>query len=153
METGGVLPARFGTCVRDEAELRAILRTRGADLERGLRRVRGRVELGVRALWPRGEEPPPAGGRDFMLAKVRRRAEARALACDLHEALAGLAVDERSSVLPRPDTPVSAAYLVDRSRVRAFERRAAALRAERDDAELVLSGPWPPYSFSEDRDA
>ncbi|MFL5780837.1 MAG: GvpL/GvpF family gas vesicle protein [Thermoleophilaceae bacterium] len=152
MESGAVLPARFGTRVRDEVELRAILRTRASDLARGLRRVGGRVELGVRALWPKRAEPAPAGGREFMLAKARARAKARALAGDLHEALAGLAVDERSSVLPRPDTPVSAAYLVERSRVRAFERRAAALRTSRDDAELVLTGPWPPYSFSEDRD-
>ncbi len=154
MVDGAVLPMRFGTVLRDDADIRAVVRDRADELVQALDRVRGRVELGVRAVW-RGNhaEPPAASGGDFLRAKLRRRAAARMVAAEVHPRLAQLATDARCSLLPRDDTPLAAAYLVDRVRCGEFEAHAAELAEEQPDAELVVSGPWPPYSFSEPTDA
>jgi hypothetical protein len=154
MAEGAILPMRFGTVLRTEAAMRAVLRERAGELERILDRVRGRVELGVRAVWRHGHrEPPAASGGDFLRIKLHRRAVAREVAGEIHPRLAQLASDARCSVLPREDTPLAASYLVERGRSDDFEGCAATLAAQRSDTELLVSGPWPPYSFSEARDA
>ena len=155
MRSGAVLPMRFGTLVRYEDDLHAVLDEREEALARRLERVRGRVELGARALWRRDREPAAAAdsGREFLQAKLRRREAAREAAQALHRPLAELAADASCTLLPRDDTAFSAAYLVDRTRAPELEDRAAALRTASEDVELVVSGPWPPYSFSEGPDA
>lgn len=151
MDAGTVLPMRFGTLVGGDRDLAAVLSERGQELERTLDRVRGRVEVGVRAEWS-GDEPAPRDGRDFMLAKLERRRAARRLADAIHPPLAGLAADSRCTLLPRDDTAFACAYLVDRGREGELARRAAKSGAAHEDVDLVVTGPWPPYSFSEARD-
>ena len=153
MEAGPVLPMRFGTLVGGDHELHAVLSERGVELERALDRVRGRVELGVSALWPRAvAEPVAETGRAFLVAKLERRDAARRIARELHSRLVELAIDARCTLLPREDTPFAGAYLVDRGRVDGFERVAEALGLAQDEVELVLTGPWAPYSFCENHD-
>src|SRR4051794_38465914 len=65
MESGPVLPMHFGSAVYELRALLAVLHARAGELRRGLERVRGRVELGVRALEAgRAAAPrrPPGGG-------------------------------------------------------------------------------------------
>lgn len=140
------LPLRFGTLVVDEDAVRTLVAERSAGLERALRRVRGRVELGARVLW-REAAPAAHSGRDFLARKLERLSSARAARDELHAPLASLAVGAVCRLLPDAGTAFSAAYLVDRDRVACFERAAAALA--HGDLEVVRSGPWPPYSFSE----
>jgi hypothetical protein len=47
--SGAVLPFRFLTLYRDEAELREFLRSREDELRTVLERIRGKIELGVKA--------------------------------------------------------------------------------------------------------
>ena len=49
LTTGAVVPFRFLTVYRDEAELRSLLATRSDELLSVLERVRGKVEVGVKA--------------------------------------------------------------------------------------------------------
>lgn len=150
MTNAALLPMRFGTVLRTDADVRAVIRDRTSELMRTLDRVRGRVELGVRAVWRDDRaEPPAETGGDFLRAKLRRRSRARLVADEVHPRLARLAAEARCSLLPRDDTPLVAAYLVERARCARFEADAAALGEQHPDAELVVSGPWPPYSFSE----
>jgi hypothetical protein len=69
----------------------------------------------------------------------------------VHEPLAAIAA---ASAL-RPDAPppaiLAASYLVERSRAEEFSSRVAELDRQREDLELVCSGPWPPYSFVQSR--
>jgi hypothetical protein len=56
--------------------------------------------------------------------------------------------------MPSPaSAAVSAAFLVARERVEEFVRRTAALDAELAGGHVFCTGPWPPYSFSEERAA
>ncbi len=50
-------------------------------------------------------------------------------------------------MLTRPTDPVIAAYLVDSDRTDEFVAGVRDLGTAIEDAELVCTGPWPPYSF------
>jgi hypothetical protein len=49
----------------------------------------------------------------------------------------------------QPPEALRAAYLVDRDAVGAFAARVAQLQAAQHGAQILCTGPWPPYSFSE----
>jgi hypothetical protein len=156
MQLGTILPMRVGSTVPHERDLEAILRERRAEFESALTRVGGAVELGVRAQLPAPAAaqpaPGPADGRPgpgtaYMLARLERERGASRLEARIDEPLARLA---RASVT-RPSTgpaAFNAAYLVDRGDVEDFRRRVEALAAELEDASIVCTGPWPPFSFS-----
>ena len=156
MKMGAVLPFRFGTSVPDEARLTGVLEERRRELEVALRRVRGAVELGVRAhLRPRvrsnGDrlgERVPGPGTGYMLGRLADERQVADLIARIHEPLATLA--RRSA--RRPSSAGSgafkAAYLVDRDRIEPFRRRVDELAEDVEGASVVCTGPWPPYSFT-----
>ncbi|MDQ6749438.1 MAG: GvpL/GvpF family gas vesicle protein, partial [Actinomycetota bacterium] len=51
LDEGAVLPMRFGSVLPDDAAVQAMFSQRGEEFADGLQRVRGAVELGVRAAW------------------------------------------------------------------------------------------------------
>jgi gas vesicle protein GvpL/GvpF len=145
-----VVPARFGSAVTDDAALERLMTERAAGLRAALGRVRGRVELAVRAAWasspPPRAEPAPTSGREWLLRKAADAEAARRLRSRVDSPLTELAADGRWASPSAPGGPATAAYLVDSVDVEAFTARARQLAA---DPELVLTctGPWPPYSF------
>jgi hypothetical protein len=146
-----VLPMRFGSRVADEDALRRVLAEGAADYVAALARVAGRVELGVRALARNGAPepvPPPASGRDYVLAKLRgdRRAEGEAAA--LHTPLAALAADARRQPPRGSDELLRGAYLVERPAVARFRATVERLQSAHPEAAILCTGPWPPYSFT-----
>ena len=144
-----ILPARFGSVLADEDEAVTALRTRQDELRRGLARVRGAVELGVRGDWTQPPAEQRGGtGTEYLLGQLDARRRAQRCA-DALDPLLALARDSSVKVLPRPSVPFIAAYLVDRDQVEEFSDLASQLSAEWRDGELVVTGPWPPYSFVE----
>ncbi|MGN6662961.1 MAG: GvpL/GvpF family gas vesicle protein [Solirubrobacterales bacterium] len=156
MEDGDVLPMRFGMLVADESGVQALLHARREEFESALARVRGAVELSVRARIEPGGGPmnefaaaaEPGGGPGTAYLRVRldesRRAEE---AVDrIHGPLSRLA---RSAARGRSAPPgtLKSAYLVDRGRVEAFGAQVEELAEEVDGAAIACTGPWPPYSF------
>jgi hypothetical protein len=85
-------------------------------------------------------------------AEERRRQERQRAAEDLvkriYPPLAELARDATHRVLPAPDTPIVAAYLVPRDGAAHFRRRVMQLDDTHDGVTLICTGPWPPYSFA-----
>jgi hypothetical protein len=160
-ELGTCLPVRFGTWVTDEAALAGLLREREGELLGALRRVEGRRELAVTALWrgPAAPEPSSAGvgagpGRRFLeerrttwRARARREARARELAARLTDALAlpGEAVQHR--LCPSAAVALSSAFLVPADRAAALRDRLVGVGEGFPEVRLLVHGPWPPYSF------
>jgi hypothetical protein len=143
--SAAVLPAQLGRAFRDDDELTAAVRTQAPQLQRGLERVRGCVEFGLRAV-PAGEpaDVDAASGAEYMRARLDEVRRQDRLVAELHEPLARLA---RATTLHRQHGELSAAYLVVREDISAF--RAAAGRLERSrELTVVFTGPWPPYSFA-----
>jgi Gas vesicle synthesis protein GvpL/GvpF len=144
MEERDLLPMRFGTLVEDdEAAVRA-LEERREELRNSLDRVRGAVELAVRAEANAPKDNPPAGttGAEYIRAKAHRKEAARML----HEPLAFLA--RESVVQPGPEL-LRAAYLVDREAVESFVGLVRRLQETHDGLRVLCTGPWPPYSFAQ----
>jgi Gas vesicle synthesis protein GvpL/GvpF len=146
-ENEAVVPVRFGAVHADLAEFRSAVGGRGADLEEALGRVRGSVELGLRALAPPATPDAPESGADYMRARLERRRSAEQLAAELHAPLAALARETTQTVAATPRLLFSAAYLVPEPQVRAFRTEVERMQAAHPELGLVCTGPWPPYSF------
>ena len=123
--SGAVLPAQFGRPFGDEDELQAAIRTKARKLERGLERVRGCVEFGLRVA---GEAPSASSGTEYMRARLAQQQAVEPL--------------ERLSRAVSPN-----AYLVTAENVEAFQEAVRRLQAEHPELTIVCTGPWPPYSF------
>jgi hypothetical protein len=154
LEEGTVLPMRFGTWLADREAVLRVLRERRDEFALGLDRVRGAVEIGVRAMvHSERAEPAFAGagadrpGTAYMLARLNDEQRSAALAARIHEPLDALA---RASTSRRTSLSgsVNTAYLVDRDDVAPFQATVEKLDAVMDEATVVCTGPWPPYSFT-----
>lgn len=172
VKADAVLPVRFGEVFDDEDGLRASIDDRYDRLVAGLAHVRGRVEIGVRVRWDDAgatrirrpaEEPAEGGspgGRAYLLARVaeerRRQAvqrRAEAVAGRLHAAIGGEAADSRLQVLPTAGLVMSGVYLVDRTDLERMIARVRGTAQDHPDLEVLCTGPWPPYSFTDLEDA
>ena len=144
-----VLPARFGLAFADDAALAEGVRERRAALEAALAHVEGCVELGLRVLAPeQGDAAAGAtGGGDYLRARLRETEARERLAAELHDALAARSRDaQRAAAADR--WLLSSAYLVPVAEVDGFRRAFESLEASHPELELLLTGPWPPYSFA-----
>lgn len=126
METRDLVPMRYGTrFARDEEAVDAVAAREG-EMRSALERVRGAVELSLRV---RTREPGlSADVQDPLRPLVR-------------EAITRPGRDEAELL--------RAAYLVERGRVPDVRDEIARLQDQHPQLSLLLTGPWPPYSFAE----
>jgi hypothetical protein len=163
---GPALPVRFGTMFRDEASLGAALADRYDRLLADMERLGGKVELSLTAIWPASSSNEPetpsnasmssgrGAGASYLLERAARARHddaltqrARSVAQDLDGVLGWLALERRVSLLPTPKIAVRAAYLLDPASVSAFRAAFESIRGSRGELRVLLTGPWPPYSF------
>ena len=143
--SAAILPAQLGRAFRDDDELAAAVREHAPQLARGLERVRGCVEFGLRAIPGDGNERLPAGsGKEYMRARLEEARRRDRVAARLHEPLARLA---RATALRSQGDELNAAYLVARDDVSEFRKAVAGLERT-PELTVVCTGPWPPYSFA-----
>jgi len=117
-----LLPVRYGTRFADDEDAAQAVAARHATLAAALDHVRGAVEVSVRVI---GAEPRAT-----------------------HAALSELARDAVERPVQPPQV-LRGAYLVDRDMVDAFAARVAQLQAAQPGSQILCTGPWPPYSFSD----
>ena len=165
---GPALPVRFGTVFRDATSVASALAQRYEPLAADLHRLGDKVEMGLTAMWGEspsreptagattGERTPaaPGAGARYLYARAAAarhdaalKENARAVARELDLVLGALALERRESLLPTPRVAVRTAYLLDPAGVGAFRAAFDEVRGNRDDLRLLLTGPWPPYSF------
>jgi hypothetical protein len=162
---GAALPVRFHTVLPSAAAVARALAEHHDDLVADLRRLGGKIELGLIILWLRRAPEPspetkdqapirsPGSGTEYMRARARelarteaRQADARQLAAELHRDLGSLALERRVRLGTGP-VALRVDLLTEASAVPAVRRAVDRLRGRRGDVTAVLSGPWPPYSF------
>jgi hypothetical protein len=172
-----VVPLRFGTIYRGREHVELMLEERSDELRETLERVRGHVELGVKA-WVDlatlgqtlgADESPLEGGAGMAYLQQRSREQDRSrelkvrcieLAEEAHGRLAAVAVAAVSN-RPQPreltgrseSMVLNGAYLVADGDDRL---RSEVDRLTADHAGLgvsyELTGPWPPHNFAGDRE-
>jgi Gas vesicle synthesis protein GvpL/GvpF len=169
-----VVPFRFGVIYRDIDDVAAMLRERRDELVAALGRVRGHVELGVKAWADRARleaalgdsAPADSSGRAYL--ERRRTEQQRAeragallaeIAADAHARLLAHAVEgvanrpQPRELSGRDETMIlNGAYLAAaggalRGVLGALEREHASRGIT-----FELTGPWPPHNFVEPRE-
>jgi Gas vesicle synthesis protein GvpL/GvpF len=156
-ERATILPMRFGSTVADAASLLSLLEGRREEFLASLERIRGAVELSVRAelsVPAELQEAAPGSsrsGKTYMLERARIRRSQLDGAERIHAPLTALA--RRSHFRPEGADPnvFKAAYLVDRDSVAAFAGRVGQLGEAPEVLRISCTGPWPPYSFVAER--
>jgi hypothetical protein len=159
-----VLPARFGTCAASVEQLAESVRDRRVAFRRNLRLVRNRVQMTVRLfrsefgvgpgsdrgrtrVRPRSEyEYEATQGTQYL---QQRAEELRIPEADLlRRAVARRVRAERMERYAEGRLAGSVYHLVARGAVPAYRR---AIERAALDAGLttIVSGPWPPYAFTE----
>jgi hypothetical protein len=125
MDDRDLLPVRYGTRVENEEEAVRAVEDRTPELRTALEHVSGAVELSLRV---RTQKP----GAQVELETLRSLAR---------DAIEQAGRDDHELL--------RCAYLVERTSVDGFRQAVAELQRERSDLALLLTGPWPPYSFSQ----
>jgi hypothetical protein len=141
-----ILPVRFGTCLtRDELEV--ILRERQQSFRRALRHVRRRVQMTVRIVGAERQKRDHVDRARTGVEYLRRRAaEAAIPAFDpVRDAVRRWVRDER---IETRDRIASVYHLIPRGAAEAY-RGAAVRRASELGLRATISGPFPPYAFTE----
>lgn len=157
------LPIRFGTWLADETAARRTLESGQERFTTALDRLGGRREVAITLLWRDAPSPEGRGhavapsGRAFLERRrtvhavtAERRQAADALASRLRAALTADQADARHESCPSAEVALSMSLLTRSDQAEALKARAAAEVSAIDGVRGVVSGPWPPYSFTEE---
>ncbi|NKR72554.1 gas vesicle protein GvpFL [Rhodococcus hoagii] len=167
---GATVPLRLATVYFDDDRVRTMLRDNAEQLGEALQQIADRSEWGVRAYLERPRSEPRDArektGRPSGTAYLMQR-RAQVAAREQAESAAGRRADEIFAELARwavagvrqPPSPpdlagrrsqeiLNTSFLVDNGRHREFVTAVEELDARLGDVDLVLTGPWPPYSFT-----
>lgn len=159
-----LLPLRLGTVVDDESAVPALLERHSAALAGELARIAGHAEWSVTVHMvdaPAEDEDShdDSGGRAYLQARQASlqareqwRETQRQLADEVHDRLARCAAAAHViSAKPMPEIapPVlHGAYLVHTDQQPVFTAAVEDIRARHPEARVDMTGPWPPYHFS-----
>ena len=160
---GPTVPLRLATVYRDDTGVTAMLAERRAALTAMLTRLAGRTEWGVKVFGaPSAPAPEPAvtTGTSYLMRRRAQRdaaahaAEALAEAAErVHETLAAQAIDARyhPAVQTAGGDPLAlnASYLVDDEHAERFRQAVVELAEQHPQARVMLTGPWPAYTFTD----
>jgi hypothetical protein len=170
LRMGAVVPFRICTVYAGADRVREMLEREREPLTVALRRLRGMAEWGVKAYLVGRQDgattaAAPASGTDYLARKRTARDAAqtarRALEAAVDAAHARLRERAAGTVLSPPqdrrlsgredEMLLNAAYLVADADAELFGSVVADLaqRLSAQGLELELTGPWPPYHFSE----
>lgn len=170
---GTVIPFRFKTILRDEAEVRRHLEQRGTDYESTLRRLNGKTEMGMRLILdkipivdsvvegtPDHDVNTENPGMSYLFK--RRKIYGQQMATDSRcqesieaakKVLEGLYVDLKVESSPKAGSGsreneilISIYFLVERESVDRF-RTVTEENKSILGGRVLISGPWAPYNF------
>jgi hypothetical protein len=164
-DAGPCLPVRFGTWLNDEAAARRSLEAEQERFAAAVDRLGERREVAITLLWRDAVSPEGRGhavapsGRAYLERQRaahaitdERRKTADSLAERLRSQLAVDQADARHESCPSAEVALSMSLLARRDEADALKARATAAVAAIDGMRGVVSGPWPPYSFTEEID-
>ncbi len=168
-----VIPMSFGTIFRTRDDIRELLNSTHKALEDVFRKMKDKIEFGLKVLWDRKEVTSRLEETDeqirhlkeeitgseqsstyFARMQLGRLVEsaledaANAYVADIHESLKPVAVASRTNKPIGDRMILNAAYLVDRSSEEEFDQVVKDLSQKYGAAlSFKYTGPWPPYNF------
>lgn len=168
-----IIPMSFGTVFRSDADVRAVLRSVYPTVKRGLKRMSGKVEFGLRVAWDRDriieelkrehqeirrfhqeltrKSLQSAYFARMQLGRMVDQALAELSASYARAIYEGLRQVAEASHDNRPigdKTILNAAFLVPKEREADFDAAVNRLAHKLGDRlHFKTTGPWPPYNF------
>jgi hypothetical protein len=162
-DAGPCLPVRFGTWLADAEAARRSLEAEQDRFAAAVDRLADRREIAITLLWldaavteGRGHAVAPSGRaflerqRSMHAVTDERRRAGDAFAARLAADLAVDQADVRHESCPSAEVALSMSVLAARAEADALKVRATVAAAAIDGVRAVVSGPWPPYSFTEE---
>lgn len=162
-DAGPCLPVRFGTWLADAEAARRSLEAEQDRFTAAVDRLADRREIAITLLWQdaplsegRGDAVAPSGRaflerqRALHAVTDERRKTGDAFAARLAADLAVDQADVRHESCPSAEVALSMSLLAGRDAADALKARATVAAGAIDGVRAVVSGPWPPYSFTEE---
>ena len=169
-----LLPMRFGTLVKEDREVIAILEKYYDGFIDNLRQIKGKLEYGLKVLLDIKEagfeinsssETKDSksfdrlkGGspyKKYLLEKLREHKFEEALMGkvgriieDIHNPLKELSSLSKFKKMATKRIILDAAYLVEKKKKDVFIQRFKGLCKRHQKLKFLLTGPWPPYNFA-----
>ena len=173
MKEYALLPMSFGVVSRDADKVKKLLGKNYAAFKSQLRRVKGKVEWGVKVFWEKEAMVKELEGENSELTKLKARISAAPpeqaqdmliqagklvermtqqwkvkYTKQIYNSLKELSVDARLNDPIDIKNILNASFLVDKSNERKFDSRVYELDSRYGDkVKLKFVGPFPPYSF------
>ena len=156
------LPLRFGQWLEDEPALIKALGEKAVAYAERLDQIAGCLEFGIRLIDPAEpaearvvQDVPRTSGLEYMrglqessrLADSKRK-QAEHVHARVRELLQELVREERVEEARTPHAVLTLSHLVARPQFVAYRERAPQIREMFPELRMLLSGPWPPYSFA-----
>lgn len=134
MEEHAVVPAEFGTIIKNETILRRILKKANDPTKECLKLVDNMVELGVKAILY----------ENTVFADAKQRRECIS---DILESLKATAKQAVTGDLFSDRLILNASFLVNKESVDAFSNEVERLQNKYSSLKFLYSGPWAPHNF------
>ena len=153
-----VIPLRYGCVMESESAVIRLLEDHRQEYEALLARLTGMTEMGIRVLRPGASAVPPdcpsSPGARYLASLRDRYNSAHALAPEetqladrVISLLSDCSVEQRREVSPSSrGRLISLYFLLPGNCAEQFRQRARQIRLP-GAAQMLLSGPWPPYNF------
>lgn len=173
MEEFTVIPMSFGTMFRTDEDITALLEATYEPLQDVLKKMSGRIELGLKVLWDPDRVVARLQEEDEEIRRLKEQITVQAASStyfarvqlgrmvenaleaaattylnDIHDSLAPVATASRTNRPIGDRMIMNAAYLVDREDESEFDAAVKTLGRKYEDVlTFTYSGPWPPYNF------
>jgi len=134
MKETSVVPAEFGSVIRNERILKHLIKKIYKPTREGLKLVDNMVELGIKAVV----------NEDIVYVDPRKRKEC------LSDILTSLSTGAKQVVMGDLFSDrliLNASFLIDKGAADAFSEKVATLQEKYTMLNLLYTGPWAPYNF------
>ena len=153
-----LLPARFGSVLRDDAAVEQALSGRADELRQALELVAGREQMTVRLLNanrtdrppPRDDSAGPGAGARYMRwrAEIARARHSAPELEPIRDVLSPLVKAERIERRAEGALVASVFHLIGRGEAERYTHALEEASARIAPVKLSISGPWPAYAFA-----
>ena len=170
MEKHTVLPMRFKTVFKNKENVISTVENFYDDFKNNLERLHGKVEFGVKVLWPGDkikkniindyDETENAALSGNSPAKEYLKKKYKAYKIDkifkekadeyvsmIDNYFSEIAVERKLQKLQTDKLILNASYLIDKSQKSNILKIFKILKEDINDLEFLFSGPWPAYNF------
>lgn len=128
-EQNTIIPMAFGTILKDQKILEAILTKSYQEIKKSLELVKDRIELGIKLVKPQTEDIPIGVTKEIL------------------ESLNNLSVKGFMGNKFSDRLLLNCSFLIEKNKFDEFSNKIAELEDSHKNLKFIYTGPWPPYSF------